>query len=85
MNACIRNHLKERAPFEPGKRLLDGEPRVSIPAFFWLNEQHGLHKLLRTSDVLIGSELHAAAFLLPSGIGTTRDKMDTSAETLKEI
>ena len=59
----------------------------STPAFFWLNGAHGPHQLafFANSDATNRERSARRSFLLPSGIGTTRDEMDTSAETLKEI
>ena len=81
--------LDERVMFDAREAIARLRAKgVDARHFFWpMHEQPALHKLgYFANERCPNSERIARrGFFLPSGIGTTRDEVDKSAETLKEI
>ena len=81
--------LDERLPFDAQEAIARLRAKgVDARHFFWpMHEQPALLKLgyFANEQCPNSERIARRGFFLPSGIGTTRDEIDTSAETLKEI
>jgi perosamine synthetase len=81
--------LDERVPFDAQEAIARLRAKgVDARHFFWpMHEQPALLKLgyFANEQCPNSERIARRGFFLPSGIGTTRDEIDTSAETLREI
>ncbi len=81
--------LDERVPFDAQEAIARLRAKgVDARHFFWpMHEQPALLKLgyFAKEQCPNSERIARRGLFLPSGIGTTRDEIDTSAETLKEI
>lgn len=81
--------LNERVPFDAREVIARLRAKgVDARHFFWpMHEQPVLRKLgyFAGERCANAERIARRGFFLPSGIGTTRDEVDKSAETLKEI